>query len=107
MGWRKEEDVALPEGRPEEFGGSPMVRRMTNKAAPLPTAKSNAPRQTVFYRKTSVFPGHEKLGCPLEVKAQIFQTLAIHSFTEHVSSTYYMLGVALGAGDSHKTRGLL
>lgn len=100
--------LSWPEGRPGGFGGSPVVRRMTNRAAPLPTAKSNAPRQTVVYWKTSIFPGPEKLGYPHEITIQMFQTLAIQSFTEHVLSTYYILGVVLKARGSQvpKTRGL-
>lgn len=52
-----------------------------------------------YYRKTSVFSGHEKLVCPLEVTGQMFQTLAIQPFSKHLLSTYYLLGVVLGAGD--------
>ena len=78
-----------------------MVKRVTNRSAPLPTAKSNAPGQTVFFfiGKQVSSQVMKKLGCPLEITGQMFQTLAIESFTEHVLSTYSILGVVLGAGD--------
>lgn len=57
---------------------------------------------------TGVFPGREKLGCPLEATGQTLQTLVIQSFTEQVLSTYCLPGIMLGAGDSQvpRTHGL-
>ena len=66
-----------------------------NKSLSLGVGK----RRGCYYRKTNVFSGHEKLGCPLEVTGQTFQTLDIQPLTEHVLSTYCILGVVLGAGD--------
>ena len=71
-----------------------------NKSLSLGVGK----RRGCYYRKTSVFSGHEKLGCPLEVTGQTFQTLDIQPLTEHVLSTYCILGVVLGAGDWQMSR---